>query len=77
MGEQIGGISASIIYDGALFAALFGLHYKNETDNKGNTTRYAFNAATLSQSSVAWKNSSAGLFVSTDGGKTGLWLGVG
>ena len=70
MGEQIGGISASIIYDGALFAALFGLHYKNETDNKGNTTRYAFNAATLSQSSVAWKNSSAGLFVSTDGGKT-------
>ena len=70
VGEQIGGISASIIYDGALFAALFGLHYKNETDNKGNTTRYAFNAATLSQSSVAWKNSSAGLFVSTDGGKT-------
>ena len=37
---------------------------------KGNTTRYAFNAATLKQSTVAWKNSSAGLFVSTDGGKT-------
>ena len=51
---------------------------KNETDNKGNTTRYAFNAATLKQSTVAWKNSSAGLFVSTDGGKTmGLWLGGG
>ena len=35
-----------------------------------NTTRYAFNAATLKQSTVAWNNSSAGLFVSTDGGKT-------
>lgn len=70
VGEQVGGITASIIYDGALFAALFGLHYKNETDSKGNTTRYAFNAATLKQSTVAWKNSSAGLFVSTDGGKT-------
>ena len=33
VGEQMGGISASIIYDGALFAALFGLHYKNETDS--------------------------------------------
>lgn len=66
----MGGISASIIYDGALFAALFGLHYKNETDSKGNTTRYAFNAATLKQSTVAWKNSPAGFFVSTDGGKT-------
>lgn len=30
VGEQVGGITASIIYDGALFAALFGLHYKNE-----------------------------------------------
>ena len=70
VGEQMGGISASIIYDGALFAALFGLHYKNETDSKGNTTRYAFNAATLKQSTVAWKNSPAGFFVSTDGGKT-------
>lgn len=68
MGEQVGGITASIIYDGTLFAALFGLHYKNETDSKGNTTRYAFNAATLKQSTVAWKNSSAGLFVSTDAG---------
>ena len=70
VGEQMGGISASIIYDGALFAALFGLHYKNETDSKGNTTRYAFNAATLKQSTIAWKNSPVGLFVSTDGGKT-------
>ena len=70
VGEQMGGISASIIYDGALFAALFGLHYKNDTDSKGNTTRYAFNAATLKQSTVAWKNSPAGFFVSTDGGKT-------
>ena len=70
VGEQVGGITASIIYDGALFAALFGLHYKNETDSKGNTVRYAFNAAALKQSTVAWKNSSAGLFVSTDGGKT-------
>ena len=70
VGEQMGGISASIIYDGALFAALFGLHYKNEADSKGNTTRYAFNAATLKQSTVAWKNSPAGFFVSTDGGKT-------
>lgn len=70
VGEQMGGISASIIYDGALFAALFGLHYKNETDSKGNTTRYAFNAATLKQSTAAWKNSPAGFFLSTDGGKT-------
>lgn len=45
VGEQVGGITASIIYDGTLFAALFGLHYKNETDSKGNTTRYAFNGA--------------------------------
>lgn len=66
----MGGISASIIYDGALFAALFGLHYKNETDSKGNTTRYAFNASTLKKSTIAWKNSPAGFFVSTDGGKT-------
>ena len=70
VGEQVGGITASIIYDGALFAALFGLHYKNETDSKGNTIRYAFNAVSLKQSTVAWKNSPAGLFVSTDGGKT-------
>lgn len=70
VGEQMGGISASIIYDGVLFAALFGLHYKNETDAKGNTTRYAFNADTLKKSTLAWKNSSAGFFISTDGGKT-------
>lgn len=70
VGEQVGGITASIIYDGALFAALFGLHYKNETDAKGNTTRYAFNADTLKKSTLAWKNSSAGFFISTDGGQT-------
>lgn len=70
VGEQMGGISASIIYDGALFAGLFGLHYQNVTDAKGDTVRYAFNAATLSRSTVAWKNSPAGFFVSTDGGKT-------
>ena len=70
VGEQIGGISTSRIYDGALLAGLFGLHYKNETDSKGNTVRYAFNAATLRQSTVAWKNSNAGFFVSQDGGKT-------
>ena len=63
-------LSITFICLNTLFAALFGLHYKNETDSKGNTTRYAFNAATLKQSTVAWKNSSAGLFVSTDGGKT-------
>lgn len=40
VGEQMGGISASIIYDGALFAALFGLHYKNETDSKDVNYRY-------------------------------------
>lgn len=70
VGEQMGGISASIIYDGALFAGLFGLHYQNVTDSKGDTVRYAFNAATLSRSTVAWKNSPDGFFVSTDGGKT-------
>ena len=70
VGEQMGGISASIIYDGALFAALFGLHYQNVTDSKGNTVRYAFNGATLKKSTIAWKNSQAGFFVSTDGGKT-------
>ena len=70
VGEQIGGISTSLFYDGALLAGLFGLHYKNETDSKGNTVRYAFNAATLRQSTVAWKNSNAGFFVSQDGGKT-------
>lgn len=70
VGEQIGGISTTMVYDGALLAGLFGLHYKNETDSKGNTVRYAFNAATLRQSTVAWKNSNAGFFVSLDGGKT-------
>lgn len=70
VGEQIGGISTTMVYDGALLAGLFGLHYKNETDSKGNTVRYAFNAATLRQSTVAWKNSNSGFFVSRDGGKT-------
>lgn len=70
VGEQIGGISTTMVYDGALLAGLFGLHYKNETDAKGNTVRYAFNGATLQQSTVAWKNSNAGFFVSTDGGRT-------
>ena len=70
VGEQIGGISTTMVYDGALLAGLFGLHYKNETDSKGNTVRYAFNGATLRQSTVAWKNSNAGFFVSQDGGKT-------
>lgn len=70
VGEQIGGISTTMVYDGALLAGLFGLHYKNETDAKGNTVRYAFNGATLRQSTVAWKNSNAGFFVSMDGGKT-------
>lgn len=70
VGEQIGGISTTMVYDGALLAGLFGLHYKNETDAKGNTVRYAFNGATLRQSTVAWKNSNAGFFVSQDGGKT-------
>lgn len=62
VGEQIGNISTTMVYDGALLAGLFGLHYKNETDSKGNTVRYAFNAATLRQSTVAWKNSNAGFF---------------
>ena len=70
VGEQIGGISTTMVYDGALLAGLFGLHYKNETDAKGNTVRYAFNGPTLRQSTVAWKNSNAGFFVSMDGGKT-------
>lgn len=70
VGEQIGGISTTMVYDGALLAGLFGLHYKNETDSKGNTVRYAFNAASLRQSTVAWKNSNAGFFVSLDGGKS-------
>ena len=70
VGEQLGGISATMVYDGTLLAGLFGLHYKNVTDSKGDTVRYAFNASSLKQSTVAWKNSSAGFFVSTDGGKT-------
>jgi len=70
VGEQLGGISATMVYDGTLLAGLFGLHYKNVTDSKGDTVRYAFNASSLKQSTVAWKNGSAGFFVSTDGGKT-------
>lgn len=31
MGEQIGGISVSMVYDGTLLAGLFGLHYQNVT----------------------------------------------
>ena len=70
VGEQLGGISATMVYDGTLLAGLFGLHYKNVTDSKGDTVRYAFNAPSLKQSTVAWKNSSAGFFISVDGGKT-------
>lgn len=70
MGEQIGGISVSMVYDGTLLAGLFGLHYQNVTEVNGNTIRYAFNAGTLAKSTFAWKNSLDGFFVSTDGGKT-------
>lgn len=70
MGEQIGGISVSMVYDGTLLAGLFGLHYQNVTEVNGGTVRYAFNAGTLAKSSFAWKNSPAGFFISTDGGKT-------
>mgnify|MGYP000223847951 CR=1 FL=1 len=70
MGEQIGGISVSMVYDGTLLAGLFGLHYQNVTEVNGDTVRYAFNAGTLAKSSFAWKNSPAGFFISTDGGKT-------
>ena len=70
MGEQIGGISVSMVYDGTLLAGLFGLHYQNVTEVNGNTIRYAFNAGTLAKSTFAWKNSPDGFFVSTDGGKT-------
>ena len=70
VGEQIGGISVSMVYDGVLLAGLFGLHYKAVTDAGGETTRYAYNAGTLEQSTLAWKNSTAGFFVSTDGGRS-------
>lgn len=70
MGEQIGGISVSMVYDGTLLAGLFGLHYQNVTEVNGDTVRYAFNAGSLAKSTFAWKNSPAGFFISTDGGKT-------
>ena len=70
MGEQIGGISVSMVYDGTLLAGLFGLHYQNVTEVNGETVRYAFNAGSLAKSTFAWKNSPAGFFISTDGGKT-------
>lgn len=41
MGEQIGGISVSMVYDGTLLAGLFGLHYQNVTEVNGDTVRYA------------------------------------
>ena len=41
MGEQIGGISVSMVYDGTLLAGLFGLHYQNVTEVNGETVRYA------------------------------------
>lgn len=70
MGEQIGGISVSMVYDGTLLAGLFGLHYQNVTEVNGETVRYAFNAGSLAKSTFAWKNSPDGFFISTDGGKT-------
>ena len=70
MGEQIGGISVSMVYDGTLLAGLFGLHYQNVTEVNGDTVRYAFNAGSLAKSTFAWKNSLDGFFISTDGGKT-------
>lgn len=39
MGEQIGGISVSMVYDGTLLAGLFGLHYQNVTEVNGETVR--------------------------------------
>ena len=42
MGEQIGGISVSMVYDGTLLAGLFGLHYQNVTEVNGETVRYGF-----------------------------------
>lgn len=57
MGEQIGGISVSMVYDGTLLAGLFGLHYQNVTEVNGDTVRYAFNAGSLAKSTFAWKNS--------------------
>ena len=61
MGEQIGGISVSMVYDGTLLAGLFGLHYQNVTEVNGETVNlmdyictdeggawyYASNPATL------------------------------
>lgn len=70
MGEQIGGISVSMVYDGTLLAGLFGLHYQNVTGVNRDTVRYAFNAGSLAKSTFAWKNSLDGFFISTDGGKT-------
>ena len=70
MGEQIGGISVSMVYDGTLLAGLFGLHYQNVTEVNGDTVRYAFNAGSLAKSTFAWKNSPDGFFISIDGGKT-------
>lgn len=52
MGEQIGGISVSMVYDGTLLAGLFGLHYQNVTGVNGDTVRYAFNAGSLAKSTL-------------------------
>ncbi len=53
-----------------LSVSLLGLHCSSGTDDNGDTVQYAYNAVSLSASTFAWKNSKAGLFISSDGGRT-------
>ena len=53
-----------------LSVSLLGLHCSSGTDDSGETVQYAYNAVNLSASTFAWKNSKAGLFISSDGGRT-------
>ena len=52
MGEQIGGISVSMVYDGTLLAGLFGLHYQNVTEVNGETVRYNSPLCTMSRTDL-------------------------
>lgn len=57
-------------YFNQLAAGLFGLYYSSGLEEDGSTIRYAHTGEELKDSKYAWKSSSKGFFLSTDGGAT-------
>lgn len=57
-------------YFNVLSAAMVGFHYASGTDSSGSVVRYAYNAVSLDQSTLAWRSGKDGLFVSRNGGRS-------